>query len=48
VLAAAGRADEAEAKMAGARAMIDEIASLFVDEELRAKYLREVEAKLAA
>jgi tetratricopeptide (TPR) repeat protein len=48
LLSAAGRTDEAEAKMAGAKAAIDEIASLFSDDELRAKYLSGVEAQLAS
>ena len=34
ILAASGRSSEAEAKLAEARAMIDEIGGLFEDEEL--------------
>ena len=43
---AAGRQEEAAAKWAGARAMIDEIATGFEDEELRRKYLDNCVSKL--
>jgi tetratricopeptide (TPR) repeat protein len=46
VLEAAGQHGEAAAKWAGARAMIDEIAAGFDDEELRRKYLNNCASKL--
>ena len=47
VLDGLGRSDEAAAKRTQARAMIDEIAGLFQDEELRALYLESATKKLA-
>ena len=46
ILAASGRSSEAEAKLAEARAMIDEIGGLFEDEELRDSYLETATKKL--
>ena len=46
ILASLGRADDAQAKRRGARDMIDEIARLFEDENLRRLYLESATAKL--
>ena len=42
-----GRNDEAGAKMAEARAVVDEIAALFDDDALRSMYLKNATGKLA-
>ena len=47
VLSASSRAEEASAKRSEALDMIDEIAGLFQDEELRASYLESAKGKLA-
>ena len=47
VLSGAGRASEAEAKLAEARDMVDEIAGLFKDEKLRGMFLESATNKLA-
>jgi tetratricopeptide (TPR) repeat protein len=47
VLSGAGRASEAEAKRSDAREMIEEIAGLFEDEELRGMFLESAMGKLA-
>ena len=46
LLAAMGRADEAEAKRQAARAMIDEIAALFEVEKLRAAFVESAMKKI--
>ena len=45
-LAASGRSGEADAKRHQARAMIDEIAGLFQDDELRNQYVESTTGKL--
>ncbi len=46
ILAAVGRAGEAETKRRGMRAMIDEIAGLFTNEQLRAIYVESATRKM--
>jgi len=46
VLDALGRTAEAEAKRRDARAMIDEIAALFTDENLRAAFVESAMRKI--
>jgi hypothetical protein len=46
VLSGAGRASEAEAKRSDAREMIEEIAGLFEDEELRGMFLENATSRL--
>jgi len=41
-MAAAGRMAESEAKRTSARTMVEEISSLFKDEELRSTYMQSV------
>ena len=45
-LSASGRGDEAQEKLRQARAVIDEIAAQFEDDELRSKYLESATSKL--
>jgi ATP/maltotriose-dependent transcriptional regulator MalT len=45
LLAAMGRAEEADAKRQAARAMIDEIAALFKDENLKAMFVESARNK---
>jgi len=47
VLSASGRTEAASAKRTEALDMIDEIAGLFQDEELRSSYLENAKGKLA-
>lgn len=46
LLAAMGRAAEADAKRQAARAMIDEIAGLFEDDNLRAAFVESARKKI--
>jgi tetratricopeptide (TPR) repeat protein len=45
-MAATGRVEEAQAKRQAARAVVDEIAAAFQDEQLRARYLKNVRTKI--